>query len=283
MSAGVVYQLSHPRCAELLTVSLWSLRQHYDGPITVMVTRDCHMLATRIARDVRLGIDLQRLVMFGKHGRHDHRQSKVLSWLQSPYQQNLFIDADTAIQSPIYELLDYSGLGLTRLADCRLCESRDNPYAVRIWEEVCNYQRLGPGARRMLCDLQADMPYIVNTGVVLYSQNHPALWEHHHLILVARLFGRRMSDEAAMHLVLPHTNAKFFEPRWNSTFDQRTNWQEQSICHFAYAAWFRHPAGRACFRHHLREALKNNAGGMRRWIGQGCHDVLRLLPQRKGK
>ena len=275
MTSGVIYQLSDTRMAEILVTSLWSLRQHYHGPVTVMVTRDCEQLMRRIAADSRLAISTQRLRPFPKHGRHDHRQTKTLSWLASPYDRNVFLDADTAVQAPIDDLFKVAfgvvALGVGRLGD-------GHPHAVRLWREMCNYQRLGPGCRRLVADAQRFNPQIVNTGVLSYPRNHPAIWEMHHLIVMARLSNRRVSDESVMHLVVPHTTDLWcLAPRYNATIDQfPKTWKDQVIVHFSAQAWWRQRAGRECFRQHLANAMEENAGGIKRWIGRGDDRVRRL-------
>src|SRR5262245_60028928 len=55
---GVIYLLTGPAHAVRLVVSLWSLRRHYQGPVTLFTTQpQSHVIGQRCQADDRLRVE----------------------------------------------------------------------------------------------------------------------------------------------------------------------------------------------------------------------------------
>lgn len=113
---GVIYSLSGPAYAELLTVSLWTLRQHYSGPVAVFCGPGCREAAAPLPDDPRLrpveliDMDLPQVP------RHAHYCVKPSVALASPFDATVFLDADTLVCGEIDELFGYP-LAVTRFSN----------------------------------------------------------------------------------------------------------------------------------------------------------------------
>ena len=285
MGQGILYLLSDARMAELLTVSLWSLRQHYEGPVSVAITYDSRRLASRIAADSRLNIRLVGIRGFSTHSRHDARHTKLLCWMATPFTRTVYLDADTVVLGRIDELLASDGFGVTNAGLGCICDSNSHHQAKRLWGEIVNFQRFGPGGYRFCEDVQRTNLPAINSGVVSFAwPKHQMLIERlHDLVCLARATHRRVTDETVIQLLLPRIDdLRILDSRFNATLISGEDWRRQTIVHFAAQSW-RSRRGRSCFWRMLREAYRQNAGGLRRWIGAGNPLVPQILFRKKSQ
>lgn len=113
---GIIYSLSGPAYAELLTVSLWSLRQHFQGPVAIFCGPGCREAMQPLYDDPRLhpleliDHDLPNV------RRHAHYCVKPGIALASPFDETVFLDADTLVCGEVDELFE-APLTVTQFAD----------------------------------------------------------------------------------------------------------------------------------------------------------------------
>ncbi len=277
MTQGVIYQLSGRPCAELMAVSLWSLRQHYGGPVTIMATRDCRQVASRIGADLHADVmTFELLRMTSPHRRRAHSQSKVLAYLGSPYEASVFLDTDTIVNAPIDELLSlsYRGIVATRLCEDRLMDT--TPTAISAWHEVRQFRAFGRYGRHMVREASDANMHVVNTGVFGWPRGIDIIRELHHLVVMGREW--RCSDESVVNLTLHRAPLQaLMDPTWNASIWQYPDWSSHNITHLNAGAWWNCDAGRMCFSGAIASAISENAGGLASWCGSHNRRVLDLL------
>jgi len=113
MKRQVVYLMSGPSFLPQLVVSLATLRQHWQGMVTVYAWKDSIDLVRRIGEDDRLGIQVKERTPFLKAGRKKWQfidKINLMSTLETDVA--LYLDADTTVHNPIDEIFsvafDYS-------------------------------------------------------------------------------------------------------------------------------------------------------------------------------
>ena len=107
MKRGVIYYAVGDKMAVRQAVSVHSLRKHYDGPVTILsdgaiANAYTHAIGERYKCDVR---EVQFHETTGKNTTY---LNACLCAQQSPYDNTVWIDADTTIHSDFSELFDLS-------------------------------------------------------------------------------------------------------------------------------------------------------------------------------
>lgn len=103
---GVIYFSHGTKHLARLVVSLYSLRKHYSGPVTILDTGDSEQSLTiinKVIDDGRLAVEYRR-INFVPRQRHSCYVAKASLWRESPYDCTLLLDADTLILRPIDQL-----------------------------------------------------------------------------------------------------------------------------------------------------------------------------------
>ena len=107
----IIYLLSGPGHLPNLVVSLCTLREHYDGPVTVFAWPESIEIVRRIASDIRNVAVVPHTPAF--HGHSDTYCDKTtLIQLMPKDDAVLFLDADTTIHGsldPLFEYIDHYG------------------------------------------------------------------------------------------------------------------------------------------------------------------------------
>lgn len=106
-SRGVIYLLTGPGHGARLIVSIWSLRRFYGGPITLFTTQpDSHRIGELCASDSRLRVDHRRFEQV-KSKKNSSLLTKIAILPESPYDDAVFLDADTLVAGSIDELFEF--------------------------------------------------------------------------------------------------------------------------------------------------------------------------------
>lgn len=259
MNRGIVYWLVGDRYAELLTVSLWSLRRHWDGPVQIFVGDvAAGAFCVRMAESINnmtitiSGHDLPKV------RRHAHYCAKPGLALASPFEQSIFLDADTLVCGPLDGLWTDT-LTITRFADW-ISTGRTISGRIRQWAQVSPYARQLVGQ-----SLSKEWPAI-NTGVFAWGRNYHGLKAWNELTLA----GHRCSftDEVAMQILYPAlADSNLVDDRWNNSPIYGIN-RPPNIWHFHGRGHVRKDQGREIWLPALREAMAANFGGIGEWAGQ---------------
>jgi hypothetical protein len=273
MKTGILYQLSGLWTAELCVISLYSLRKHYAGPITLFVTDDCLEVADAVRQDKRLRVDLQRTEL-PRGGRRPHWVAKTFTYIQTPYDYSLYIDSDTIVLADPSCLFGH--LVLPKCADLRILDDHQYPKSVRA--QFRKFREHGPVMSGMIDRCYKANRYVVNNGVFGFAKDHPLLYELHHLCIGLR--DEQMHDEIAMQLCLPrYDDVRWVEGQWNALVAYEKQWDDRKIAHYHHKYYAKLKRGRETWTPHLLEAMDQNIAGLRDWAGKHNPHVAGLLGQ----
>lgn len=100
-SHGVIYYNRGTKCLQRIATSIWSLRKHYDGPITLINMGQVNELMKRYCDD--MGIDIYQ---YKSYGFSNALADKGFVNKYTKYDKNVFLDGDTIVNGPIDELFD---------------------------------------------------------------------------------------------------------------------------------------------------------------------------------
>lgn len=105
MSKGILYYMTGEKMAVRLAVSIHTLRQHYDGPVTIFSEG---RLANQYTHAIgeRYGCTVKEVQFNATDGKNTTYLNACLCAQQSPYETTLWIDADTIICVDVQPLLD---------------------------------------------------------------------------------------------------------------------------------------------------------------------------------
>ncbi len=101
----VVYVMSGPAHLPYLVVSLQSLREHWQGKVTVYTWPESLGIVSRIAEDKRLKINVRKWDPEYR-GKNDQFECKQIVMQQLRCEVGLYLDADTLIRGSIDPLFD---------------------------------------------------------------------------------------------------------------------------------------------------------------------------------
>jgi hypothetical protein len=121
MDKGIIYYNSGTGCLPRLTVSLYSLRKHYDGPVTVISDgSESSVLCKKLQADPRLNISILEPHIDVRKGKNHHYLAKCRLHEVTPYDPSLFIDSDTIIVgdlTPLFAIAQEHEFAVPRFAN----------------------------------------------------------------------------------------------------------------------------------------------------------------------
>jgi len=261
MSKGVVYFFCGLPAAERLVVSLWTLRKHYTGPITIGLTTDEERAIITPAAD-RLGADLLNVQKMGNRNAHYLSKTTVPSW--TPYENTVYIDADTVVVGPIDDLFGHK-LAITAFAEWVSTGRRMSGRCLK-WKGLSPYID-ALVARQVAPKATADDEYpAINTGVFSFARGNEQLAIWHHVALAG--VGLFMTDELAMQLVFPDMDCTVLADKYNCSPWLGLHRGEAVIWHCHGKKHLRKPEGRAVWLPAFEEAMGEKVGRLNRWAGK---------------
>lgn len=116
MSSAVQYLLSGPAHLPYLIVSLYTLRQHYQGPIRVAAYEQSYDIVRQIAADKRLGIEPEAWIPTYT-GKNSQFLNKILLCQRRNYELRVYLDADVSVHGsiePLFQLADNHSMVATQ-------------------------------------------------------------------------------------------------------------------------------------------------------------------------
>ncbi len=194
MNPGIIYYNMGRKNLARLCVSLYTLRQVYDGPVAVLFRDKPNEPPRWFKRLVKkLGAEMIRVDM----GDASALTAKASLWRYSPFDPTLYLDADTVVLEHPKQLLDLAADGA--FVTTQFCEwgtnSRRIGGRIRAWSPLLSDNQL-----------QAALDYgrAVNTGVVAWRSDNKFLpwWEKYAQAGWAKKCTRRMVDELACQVLL---------------------------------------------------------------------------------
>lgn len=263
---GVAYLLSGEKSAELLVLSLWTLRQYYNGPVTIFYVKTGHVgnVVDAIRNDKRLHVTTQRTETVGD-AVFPKWIPKIFLFHATPYRNTLYLDADTTIHASPEPLFANDTFKLAKtLHGVRIRD--DHRFATQTRRRILRFKRFGPVMKQMVSEVYRDNCYVVNTGMMMFLHRHRILWELHHLIYGWRQFG--LSDERTMNMIMPHCvdDIEFVDGEWNSLVRYDENWKQAKIIHWHHKYW-NEPVFADEWRSLFSEVIEHNVANIRHWCG----------------
>jgi len=289
---GVVYLLSGTSCTERLAVSLWTLRQQTDIPATIMVTSDAdEEAANMIAADDRAKVAVQRFKPAKcKAPRHQAYVQKTLVPAHTPYEQTVFLDADTAVVGSFEELFSHEFV-ITSYSDWQTKGRRISSRCGWWYNRGTGRLQIDEMVDRCLADevvvtedgkgkvswrLAGDKENVrtqgypaINTGVLGFRKGSPFGDRWHKMTLAGE--GTHMTDEIAMQLLYPFAtecDIGVFTDKYNHSFVHGKHPEDVRIWHFHGKKHLRHDKGRPLWEPHFRHAYDAGFGGLNDWAGR---------------
>ena len=260
-SHGVVYLLTGPAHAARLVTSLWSLRQYYDGPVTVFTSHPVsHEIGRLCTQDGRLQVEHRTIRPLDR--RNGSYLLKLAIPRQSPYERTVFLDADTLVVGNISDLfssLDDHDLALTQFADWNSTTSVVRQ-RIESWHRVRqNY--FDDASWKQLLGAALKAHPAINVGVFGFRRGVPALELWRQLGWIGRK--TFICDEIAMQIMLPQLDSRILDCRFNCSpvFAKAQN--DVRVWHFHGD---RHmSAGRALWWPAYQDALAHNVARLTEW------------------
>lgn len=249
---GVMYFNTGTSHVPLLCVSLWSLRQFFDGPAVIACSDDAVTVrATKaVAADARLNASVVPFRM-PSYGRNTPYVAKTQLHPLSPFDRTLFVDSDTVVTGRVDELWpDGDEVVLTQFADWH---SQGPMIRGRLekWSRVAS-----PLVRKAVAE-----PYpAVNTGVLAYPRGSQLMDDWMALTPRNPVF---ICDETCMQIIYPHYPHRVLDDRYNRSGVYGVAAADVRIWHF-HGGRELHPVARPMFVPAFRDAWDADAGGLRR-------------------
>jgi len=192
----VFYLMSGPAHLPYLIPSLWTLRQWYDGPITVQAWPESFQIVRTISMDVRLGIAC--VEREPKHrGRNSQFLDKIDVAMSYPVESVCYFDADTTFHGPIDQLLESTQQ--RSFVATQFCNWTTNSNLIKN-----RLNRLTPTIssewHHLIKDATTRVWPSVNGGVWTADPTSPVLKVWYEWTLAAKE-GAFIADEAVLHLL----------------------------------------------------------------------------------
>lgn len=283
MTRGVLYLVSGASHAVPLAVSLWHLRQRWDGRVCLAFPDDRGGdVARRMHADMRLGpiellrFDAPRLESISGKQSNPAYRLKPLACSYSPFDEAIYFDADTVVVGDFAALWpggDQGGGDRSESAVLtQFCEWRTSGRAIQRRLEW--WRDIEPGY--VGCALAADLP-AVNTGVVGFRRDGIFLRAWQELVAKGRVrtsdngLSAPLTDEIAAQMVA----ATMWD--WVRFVDHTYNLspvhgpsrgfptEAARVLHFHGGKHERRAEMQLAWRPLFAEALRADAGGMRTW------------------
>jgi hypothetical protein len=265
---GVIYLLTGPSHAVRLAVSIWSLRKHYPGPITVYTTcPESHVIGKLLAADSRLNVRHEQ-VRAVESRKNSSFLTKVALLPNVPYRVGVYLDADTLVAGSIEPLLESAAkheFCATRFADW-VTTGRTLRHRIERWRSV-----EGPQFDRQQIDEMIEAALkpqpAVNGGVFGFRKDAQILAPWYELAYTGR--ATFICDEIALQLLLPHYAHELLDCRFNCSPIHAGPRDDVRIWHFHGEKHVRREACRQLWLPMYEECLAENIAGIHSWTPCG--------------
>ena len=264
MQFGVIYLLTGAQHAARLVVSVYSLRKHYRGPITVFTTRpESHDIGRMIAEDDRLGIELARFDE-SQGGSNSTYLTKPRLMPATPYDATLFLDADTLVVGDVSELIEATQKH--RLVVTGFCDWKTTGISVQkrleMWIPLAGTPGDEFGLQELIDTSSLPLP-AVNAGVLGFHRDSPIMDEWQRLTE----FGRDtfLPDEVALQLLLPRYQHFLLGSQFNCSPAFGPYVRDVRIWHFVARSHLGHYESQELWKPAYDECFQADVAKMRTW------------------
>ncbi len=272
MKRGIILLLTGPAHGARLVVCLWSLREFFDGPVTVFTTRpESHEIGKLCAADPRLQVEHRRTLEVRRR-KNSSYLTKIKITRESSYETTMFLDADTTVCGDISALFRAAEVGEFCATQFAHWQTTTRTIRKRIarWAAI-KQNRYDPQWYRQLIDDALQPSRAVNTGVFAFRREAAILGPWLDLAMVgARTF---ICDEIALQVLLPRYPHQWLDCRYNcSPIHAKTS--DARIRHFHGSKHARRQQGRNLWMPVYEECLRENVARLAEW-GPGADRFLK--------
>ena len=220
MTKGVIYYNRGTKCIVRLLVSLYSLRKHYNGPISVVCAGTQEEWFLKRIKELNADAIMMPDEEIGS------LVLKASLWRYSPYDLTMYLDADTLIFKPIDEYFDYidkndfvTGNFANWITTGGMISSR-----IRDWSKVVP-EMIEPAIK---------FGAAINTGINGWKKTSTLLpeWEKLTRLGYSGECTTRIVDEIACQLLLPHHKCYIADTKWGESVKFGKFNDETIIVHF---------------------------------------------------
>jgi hypothetical protein len=273
---GVLYTLVGDKHAAQLAVSILSLRDHWQGPVAIMVGDEkAHEFGVRCEKDTRLA-PLQLVKWHaptrGQTGQHGTQYlNKTRMFDLSPFSRTVFLDADTLVVGDFRALWPRPNTEEVRLTQFADFTTTTRPVRSR----VEGWRQHAP--REVARSLAYGYPGL-NTGVMAFtrlSKRFMAAWRE----MTARNVCF-ICDEIAAQLVFLDFPHMVLDERWNASPVHGKHLPgdpEVRIWHFHGRKHVRRERCREIWLPAYDRAVAENVAGIAEWTPAGDRQLRRWL------
>jgi hypothetical protein len=274
MSDGILYYVIGEKHVVQLCVSLYTLRQHWHGPVAVLIDDASRPYVQRMADDERLG-EIAILTHDWPSGpRGTGYANKTLLVGLSPFERTIYVDADTlfvADPQPLFPESEH--FTLTSFSDWPT-NGRRMKHRLEKWRDFAREE----------VTLMRGHPYpALNTGVFAWISGTEAIdfakaWRE--MTLRNVLF---ICDEIACQLMFWRNTHKIVDDSWNwSPINGRVNHRHgrpvvPRIVHCHGGKGIKRAAGRAWWWQPYERCLEENIACLPEWTPAKCRELRQFL------
>lgn len=207
-SKGFIYYNYGEGCLARLAVSAYSLRKHYDGPVTIISDgEESNRVCRQIAADERIRFDIVEPKVDVRAGKNHHYLAKCRLHELTPYDVSLFIDSDTVVTgdlTPLFSMAEENEFVTTQFCDW---QSNGRMISKRIleWKDIRPRDmkralRFGPA---------------VNTGVMAFTKESAFMKDWFRVARRGR--GFYIPDEVSCQVILWRYPHKVVDSYYNAS------------------------------------------------------------------
>jgi hypothetical protein len=279
-NCGVFYLLTGPAHGVRLVVSLWSLRRHYAGPVTVFTTHtESHEIGDRCRRDPRLRVD-HCPTRLADVRRNAAFLTKLDVLGQVPYPAAVYLDADTLIVGrldPLIEAANRSEFAATQFADW-LSSGRLIRRRIEAWRSVQPRCHDSDWMNSLVDEALQPRP-AVNGGVFAFQQGARLLPQWRELAYAG--WNTFICDEIALQLLLPRYPHEVLDCRFNCSPLYGFERTDVRVWHFHGERHLRHARCRELWWPAYRICVAENIAGLAEWQPGADRRLRRFLSASK--
>lgn len=214
---GVIYYNSGKGCLVRLAVSISSCRKFYDGALTILCDKesfdDCKAIADHFKCNVKQ-------VDFSTRTRNERLFNKTLLHEYTPYQNTVYIDADTIVLNTfnkLFKAVEAEEFVVTQFADWKAATGIITK-RIAEWDAITDTTE----AKKY--------PYAINTGIFAFQKNSTLMKAWYDLAVQGEKFF--IPDEVSCQILLPKFKHKTLGASYNTSCKYGKIWRGTAIIHF---------------------------------------------------
>lgn len=279
MTAGVIYLLTGPSHAARAVVSIWSLRKHFQGPVTVFTTRpESHQIGDLCARDSRLNVAHVR-VEEAKVRKNSAFLTKLDLLINPVYSTTVYLDADTLVVGPIDPLINVAQedqFHATRFANW-VSSGKIMSKRISRWQSLPQ-KRYDPAWMKELVNEALIERPAVNGGVFATRQGAALLQPWRELAYTG--WKTFICDEVALQLLLHRYPHRLLDCRFNCSPRHAGQVADTRIWHFHGEKHLAAGLAQSLWLPAFDECQKRNVAEIREWMPAGDDALAKYLGER---